>query len=56
MTKKTLYDDALFDKWFQECFRNPPPSRDELVQKIIRKNARKAKRRRERAEQQKIRR
>ena len=55
MTKRTLYDDHLFDKWFQECFRNPPPSQEDIIQKRVRKNQRKAKRRRERLEREKLR-
>ena len=55
MTKRTLYDDHLFDKWFQECFRNPPPSQEHIIQKRVRKNQRKAKRRRERLERERMR-
>lgn len=31
MTKQTLFDDKLFEKWFDECFRTQPPSKEELI-------------------------
>lgn len=47
MTKGTLYDDDLFQKWLNECFRPPKMSKDEIVLKQMAKNARKARRKRD---------
>ena len=53
MTKKTLYDDQLFNKWFHECFRAAKPTQDQLIEKQLRRNLKRARREREKAEIQK---
>jgi len=53
MTKKTLYDDELFDKWFKEVFQNPPPKFEYLVKKRVHKNKR-ARRKKQARQRQKF--
>ena len=38
MTRKALYDDELFNKWFQECFRPKQPSFEKQVERKIIQN------------------